>query len=162
MRTERFTKSKHLKEALKIHRETKKEIDLAYIIARKIESMLPKGWTASFVIGMWRGLCVSFHSSSYDENHKKIQSSALDFKLVCKLVEKATGLEVKKSPWIEGDYFFALKGSVQVPIGEEKDDHSLTISIRHHDPSDCKLTYETKTVRVATVDDDCLGLMENG
>lgn len=153
-----FTKYQALKEALMIHRETKAEIHLAHQIASKLEPMLPRGWETSFIIGMWRGLCVSFHSP-YDENMKKIKSSALDFKLVCSLVEKAAGVKVHKSPWMIDDTLFALKGSAEVFVDK---DHKLTISIRHHSPSDCKLEYETKEVRIAKVDDACLGLMENG
>lgn len=134
-----------LKEAKEIYSETRKEIEIAYEIAKKVDPLLPPNWESAFIIGGWRGLLFSVHE----------EAPAMDLKLVCSIVEKVTGLEVKKDSYVHGDYLMWLSGSVKVPIEEG---HDLQIYIRHCQPKDCELTIEEKMVKIATVSDDCLGL----
>ena len=142
-----MNKQEELKELKKTYENHLVKLNCAEIIANKIDDLLPPDWESCYVQD-WDGLL--FRNSSMNENERP----SMDFKLVCKLVEKATGKEVKKEPWVEGDLFFCLHGTTTVKIN----DLDLKIDIRMFDPANCKLEYEEKAVRIAKVDDACLGL----
>jgi len=143
-------KRKAFRQNYKIYRETIEEISLANKIAKKVSPLLPNDWNVDFVIGMWRGLLFS----CWDHGSK--EHSAIEFKLVCKLVEKATGLEMKRKAWTEGEYLVALKGEAYIPIN---DNHSLLIEVRQMDAKDCELEFEETTVKQVKVSDKCVGLI---
>jgi len=138
-------KGASLKEAKSIYDKTRKEIEVAFEISKKVEPLLPPKWESNFIIGGWRGLLFICHK----------EAPAMELKLVCSLVEKATGIKPKRGSYIYEESLFWLSGSVKYPIGEG---HYLTIYIRHCEPKDCKLEIEEKLVKMAKVSDDCLGI----
>lgn len=133
----------------KIYQRSIAEIKKAKEIVDKVDGLLPAGWESDYICGMWRGLLFSCSE----------KQSSLEFKLVCKLIEKATATKLKRNPWIEGKLLFCLKGETFVPISEL---HNLTVQVRMMNPTECTLEYEEKTVTVAKMSDDCLGLSGDG
>jgi hypothetical protein len=129
-------------------------LDVAAEIARKVEPMLPDGWESRFcpAWGVFGGLLFCPKDSFGKETPPE------EFSLVCKLIGKVTGKDVKKKPWTEGDQLICLQGEVYVPISWWGRSGVLQIQARVFKPKDCKLEYETKTVTVCKVPAGCMGV----
>jgi hypothetical protein len=136
-----------------IHADYRMEARIAASLARKIEPLMPAGWDVSYVIGMWHGLCLSRHTSIEAGEG----SPLAEFKLVCRLVELATGMKVPKSPWIDGDRLFGIFGTLDYPLARG---YNLRISVRLFETKECKLIVRDKLIREAELADDCLGEKE--
>lgn len=138
--------------------EIKMEVDLAKTVADKLEPLLPLGWKCYYVLN-WRGLCVMGDKYYTDKNGDLKENVACnprnDFKYVCGIVSQATGKPVNREPWLSGDVLICLLGEVSY----EKDNVRLTIQIRQFDKRDCQLEYEERTVKVAKLSEECLGVM---
>lgn len=135
-----------------------KEIEIADKIAKKIDPLLPKGWTSEIdsIVNNLIFQCGSFCS---EDSHQ-----ATEFKLVCKLVEKAIGEKIVdregQADKRDGkDNLYILQGSVYHYSNVNGDKICLGINIILYNPKhQCEIEWKKETKVVAKISDNCLGL----
>jgi len=139
-------KQKVMKEAKEKYDEALKRINLADKVCEKIEPHLPKGWKTH------EDLLVKWGQINFHKNEK---ANALEFRVVCDMVEKVLGKTLMR--WIRGDKDRqTLVGYTGVRSGDKE--VYIDVHVELGNPEGCKVTlkrtWETKPI----VDDACLGI----
>lgn len=145
-------------ELRKIYNNRKKEVLATFNISQKLEPSLPKGWTISYVNGGWHGCLISVFSSTESSGQDRFVETRL---IRGYLKNMFPNKEWKITPWIEGEYLFAMQISEEIEMLTNYGKCSLRIEVRQMDTAGCKLTYEEKTVKVAKISEGCGALIES-
>ncbi|GAH47612.1 unnamed protein product [marine sediment metagenome] len=141
-------KEKVIKEAREKYDEALQRIKLADKICKKIEPHLPKGWKTH------EGLLVNWGQIIFGKEEK---ANALEFRVVCDMVEKALGKTLMR--WVRGDK------SRQNLIGytlirSEDGEVSIDVHVELGNPEGCEVTFKRTWETKAVVDDACLGIRQ--
>lgn len=142
-----MNKEKALQEALDRYIQNKKEIEMASKVAKKIEPLLPKGWTTE-----WEAYWLRISSGEW---HGERKIDAMEFKTVCKIVKRITKDDFDITTRVDNEdiSFFKGAGSIEVGTGY------LLIEIFLYSPKHtCEITWTEETKKVAKVSDGCLGI----
>ena len=134
------------KEAKEEYDNALQKIKLADKVCKKVEPQLPKGWKTH------EGLLVRWGQIVFCK-HKK--ANALEFRVVCDMVEKVLGKTLMR--WVRGDKDRqTLVG--YAGIRSEDGNVSIDVHVELGNPEGCnvtlKRTWETRVV----VDEACLGI----
>ena len=139
-------KAKVIKEAREKYDDALKRIKLADKICKKVEPHLPKGWK------VYEGLLVTWGQINFCKNKK---ANALEFRVVCDLVEKVLSKTLMR--WIRGDKDNqALVGYAH--IWSEDREASIDVQVELGNPEGCKMMFKRTWETKAVVDDACLGI----
>jgi len=131
-----------------------KEIELCKEIADKITPSLPDGWDCRidetiFNLYITKGL------------HSLASADAGEFKLVCKLVESATGVKLKKRA--EAVYsenrLYSLGADKYVTRNGVCTGVNVTLYHPENMP-DCKIEWKRRWTKEAIISDECLGISQ--
>jgi len=131
-----------------------KEIELCKEIADKIIPSLPDGWDCRidetifslYITKGWRS---------------ETGTDAGEFKLVCKLVENATGEKLNKSARVKdgGNNLFCLLAEKYI----EKNEICIGVNVNLYHPEnmpDCKIEWKRRWRKEAVISDECLGISQ--
>ena len=139
-------KKKVIEEARETYDEALQKIELADEVCKKVESHLPKGWKTH------EGLLVKWGQINFCKNEK---ANALEFRVVCDMVEKVLGKTLMR--WVRGDKDRqTLIG--YVGIRSEDGNVSIDVHVELGSPEGCEVTFKRKWETKAIVDDACLGI----
>jgi len=119
--------------------EQKQKAKIIHRITIEIGGLIPSGWNFYPQYG--------FYFTSYNE-----EAPAAEFRAVCHVLEKKLGVTLQRT----GDNDGALRGHGYYSI--EESGLVIAIEVIKHPGTDCKITWEEKMVKVATVDPACLGI----
>lgn len=143
-----MNKQKVMKEAKGKYDEALKRIKLADKICKKIEPHLPKGWKTH------EGLLVRWGQVEFYKNEK---ADALEFRVVCNMVEKILGKSLRR--FVRGDESRqTLVGYVS--IWSKDRDVTIDVHVELGNPEGCEVTFKRTWENKPTVDDACLGIRE--
>ena len=147
-------KKEALEEEITRHKEIIESIELADTIAKKIKSLLPKGWSSRYGNFLNR-LYISSGDLEKSDNKKPSE----EFKLVCKILSKLCDFDGTREAnadeetntiiALEAKYYFRLK------------EHNATLTVavtQYHPEHKCEIEWREETYVIARVSDDCLGL----
>jgi|GEM_PF-3765429 len=135
--------AKALEEAKKLHKNLLVKIVEAERICEKVDPLLPKGWHSEFSA-----------KSGQLEFNKKEKAHAIEFRVVCGLVEKAIGGGLHRGVGNLGNTY--LYGWAWHWFGDGR--VALDVRVELNKPEGCKVTYETVSEKKPVVDEACLGI----
>ena len=139
-------KKKVMEEAKENYDEALERIKLADKACKKIEPHLPKGWKAN------EGLLVRWGQINFCKTEK---ADALEFRVVCDMVEKVLGKTLMR--WVRGDKDRqTLIG--YAPILSKDRSTSIDVHVELGNPEGCEVTFKRTWETKAIVDDACLGI----
>ena len=138
--------------AKKRHERALKEIELCKEIADRVTPSLPDGWECRIDDVIFN---LDITKGWYDQ----AGADAGEFKLVCKLVENATGEKFKKSA--EANYgknkLYFLKADKYVTRNGICT--GVNVILYHPDNMpDCKIEWKRRWRKEAVISDECLGI----
>lgn len=139
-------KKKLLEEAKSRYETRVRKINAGFKLYQKVKPVLPKSWGCSFSI-IWNEL-------QFSRAHDGTKANALEFRVVCDLIEKATGKPMQRSAHGNKESGHSLYGSSWVKIDREM----VNVSVSLTRPEGCKVEYVEVTETRAVVDDECLGI----
>jgi len=138
-------KTKALEEAKEIYEVNLTKIAEAERICEKVDSLLPKGWHSEFSA-----------KSGQLEFNKKEKAHAIEFRVVCGLVEKAIGGGLHRGVGSLGSTY--LYGWAWHWFGDGR--VSLDVRVELSKPEGCKIKYKRTWEKKPVVDDACLGIQK--
>ena len=139
-------KKKLIKEVKENYDATLERIKLADKVCKKVEPHLPKGWKVD------EGMLVNWGQINFCKNEK---ANALEFSVVCDIVEKILGKTLMR--WVRGDKDRQnLIGYTS--IRSEDRAVYLDVHVELGNPEGCEVTFKRKWETKAVVDDACLGI----
>ena len=137
-------KEQALKEAKDSFNRVLANIEAAQKICDKVDSLLPEGWQSKFWGGDYLEFCPLYP-------HK---ASAAEFRMVCDLVEKATGKKLGRSATGNKTYP-KLSASGYYNFGLDGARFSLWVQSEADDT--CKITFKRTWETKVIADENCLG-----
>ena len=141
-------KEKVIKEAKEKYEEALERINLADKVCKKVEPHLPEGWKTT------EELLVSWGQINFFKTEK---ANALEFRVVCNMVEKVLGKASMR--WIRGNKDNqTLVGYTH--IWSEDRGVSIDVHVELGNPDGCKVTLKRRWETRAVVDDACLGIRQ--
>jgi len=141
------------KRAEEWYKEHLKRIEFCKKVSDRVATALPKDWNVdiediSFNLSIWKGSIRS-----------KKEVDAGEFKLVCKLIEKAfPDLKLERFAYVNDDGRLVFLKAYDY-LREESGSIEIEIIVYH--PilmPNCKIEWKTETVKRAVVSDECLGI----
>jgi len=136
-----FDLEERLAEIDAYYAESKLKAQVIHKIGTEIKDLIPEGWR------LWPSS--GLHFSKYDS-----EAPAAEFRAVCHVLEKKLGVTLTRSGDRDGD----LRGRGYYRAKE--DELLISVEVTKTRGPDCKITWEEKLVKVATVDPACLGVHE--
>lgn len=127
------------------YEENLRKIEVAEKVCKKVESLLPEEWSSGYDVTYGT---LSFKRSS--EGH------ASQFRVVCGLVEKASGINLSRHAGGNKHYQY-LYGSGYLFWGKGHC-YCLRISVELGKPKGCKIELKRSWTVTPEVDDACLGI----
>jgi len=116
------------------------KIEASVKFCAKIDPLLPEGWHSKYESNLGQL-----------EFFKREKANAVEFRVVCDLVEKATGCKLHRGIGNSG-YLWGWDWSCF------DDNRHLDIRVELGMPEGCKITYKRKWTKEAVVDEACLGI----
>lgn len=139
-------KEKVIKKAKEKYDEAIKRIELADKVCKIVESHLPKGWDT------YTGLLIKWGQIEFCKNER---ANALEFRVVCNMVEKVLGKTLAR--FVRGDKDRqTLVGYVSVR--SEDKETSIDVHVELGNPEGCEVTFKRTWETKPIVDEACLGL----
>lgn len=133
-------KAKALAEAKQVYYDSLVKIEAAEKFCAKIDPLLPKGWHSAYGA-----------DSGQLEFCKREKANAIEFRVVCDLVEKVTGCKLSRGIGNSG----YLYGWAWHWFTDHK---NMDIRVELGRPEGCKITYKRKWTKELVVDEACLGI----
>ncbi len=141
-----MNKETALKDAKETFSQSLANIEAAQKICNAVDSLLPQGWHSKFFGGEHLEFCPLYP-------HK---ASSAEFRMVCHLVEKATGEKLdrhargdKSNPRLVATKYYQLGSD---------DDVRLVLWVESSADDTCKIVYKRTWEMKAIADERCLGL----
>ena len=139
-------KQKVMEEAREKYNEVIKKIKLADKVCKAIESHLPKGWKTH------TGSLIRWGQIEFCKNEK---ADALEFRVVCNMVENVLGKTLMR--FVRGDKDKqTLVGFIT--IWSKDEDVHIDVHVELGNPEGCEVTLKRTWETIAVVDDACLGI----
>jgi len=128
------------------HRERIREIEAADKISKKVDPLLPKGWVSKME--------ARYGNLVFTKGEK---ADVAEFRVVCGLVEKATGKTVTRSG-AGGKHYIELEGNCFFDVSTKDDGvNFLTVRIKMNPDDSCKFTLKRHWYTEAHPSEGCLG-----
>ena len=136
------------------HKTTLKLISFADEIAKKVEPLLPSGWSSGY-FHLLNELLISNSEANAKDNKKPSE----EFKLICKILKEMGGWETLREAKVNRRNNEIIRFEATFSFSKDGIPKDLMVDvIQYHPDHKCEIKWETKTYQKAIISDACLGL----